>query len=216
MPAICEGFLFKIRKLRDSTNQRHQLIIGLFALVPSLIFWPTLGHAAYDVPDNIVNMELSSGLLDTVQSALPEREAVNEAFLNPSYSPDINVRLDSRLAVTFLDKGAGRRNSPDCFSYSGDVFSGLTFGKIDTGNSGNISLFELGGISGMEVGMIFSNASEAGGGGLTLNAAQGTTNDLTRRVATQFASTDKGGLLAGFEDLELLGPGRGRSAMLKG
>lgn len=274
MPAKCESFLFKIRKSRNPTIRPHQLKIGLFALAPCLIFWPTLGHASYEIPDNIVNIELSSGLLDTVQSALPEREAVNEAFLNPGYSPNITLSLDSQLAVTFLDEGAGYRNSLGYFSYTGDVFSGLSFGDIDADNSGNISLFELGGISGMEVGMIFGNASKAGGGGSLLagdttvlgggsltqsdgglfmeggktfeagstvgffvaanawngtevmgwdgadgdpkvyysedflnpendwSATQGTTSDTTRHVAMQFASTDRGELLVGFEDLD--------------
>lgn len=47
-------------------------------------------------------------------------------------------------------------------------------------------------------------------------AAQGAASDLTRHMAMQFASTEKGGLLDGFESLGLLGLGSGRSAMLEG
>lgn len=48
------------------------------------------------------------------------------------------------------------------------------------------------------------------------SATQGATSDLTRHTAMQFASTEQGGLLVGFEDLELHGLGSGHSAMLEG
>ncbi len=120
-----------------------------------------------EVPAGIENHSVSSSLLQTISDVLPEETGqIDQNFLNQSYNPNINLTLDSQLAITFIDEGAGYRNSLGYFSYSNDSFSGLTFGDIDTNGSGRISTSEISAVGGVQANMLFPNASKAGAGGL--------------------------------------------------
>ena len=120
-----------------------------------------------EVPASIENHSVSSPLLQTITDALPEeRGQIDQNFLNQSYDPNISLSLDSQLAISFIDEGAGYRNALGYFSYTNDSFSGLTFGDIDTDNSGRVSTSEIGSVSGVTTSMIFPNTSKIGSGGL--------------------------------------------------
>jgi len=125
--------------------------------------------AAEDLTDNIVNIDLSPGLLLEINTALPEQTVVNQEFLNPSYDPNILLQEDANVGVTFVDEGAGYRNSLGYFTFEQQTFDALTFADIDTDNSGHIGINELQNIEGVNASMIFNNASKSGAGG-TLNA----------------------------------------------
>ncbi|WP_415911899.1 DUF4114 domain-containing protein [Neptuniibacter sp. QD37_11] len=125
--------------------------------------------AAEDETDSLVNIQLEEGLLTEVQTALPESTVANQEFLNTSYDPNLTLQEDAHISITFLDEGAGYRNSLGYFTFTDDAFDGLTFGDIDLDGSGHIGISELQNLSGIETGMIFNNVSETGGGG-TLNA----------------------------------------------
>lgn len=270
----CESFCFALREKKCWRWVRKSHLLGSLTLLVGAI--ALSNDALAEDGSEVTNIELREGLLDTVQTALPERKAVDQSFLNPSYSPNITLNADSQLAITFLDEGAGYRNSLGYFAYQGDVFEGLSFGDIDTDNSGGISFSEMSSIEGVEVGMIFENASKLGGGGslvagdtvvlgggsvsqdesgLTMTggttfeadttvgfmvganawngsyvkgwdgasggspvyytedflnpengsgATQGTATESSRHTAMQFASTEKGELIVGFEDLNRL------------
>lgn len=137
-----------------------QSVVGIMSFS---VLTPVL--AADDATDTLVNINLASGLLSEVQDALPESTDVNQSFLNPAYNPNIQLQNDAHVAVTFLDEGAGYRNSLGYFTFSNDTFTDYSFGDLDTDNSGHIGISELSAISSVNTGMIFNNVSEAGGGG---------------------------------------------------
>ncbi|MCV6610917.1 MAG: DUF4114 domain-containing protein [Amphritea sp.] len=136
------------------------VLSGLFSTLPGQAW------AADDATDTLVNIDVNPDLLTEIQLALPEGMDVNQDFLNPVYNPNITLQEDAHVSVTFLDEGAGYRNSLGYFTYSDSTFDGLSFGDIDTDGSGHIGISELRDVSGIEAGMIFNNASERGGGGL--------------------------------------------------
>ncbi|MGB0683909.1 MAG: DUF4114 domain-containing protein [Magnetovibrionaceae bacterium] len=129
---------------------------------------PSMAYAIDEVPDNLVNLTLDPELLADVQEALPESRNVDSSFLNPGYDPNVRLSEDSQLAITFIDEGAGYRNSLGWFSFEDNAFDGLSHGAIDLNGSGNISLSELDALSGVSTGLVFPNASRLGGGGQLL------------------------------------------------
>lgn len=182
----------------------------------------TATYAADDATDTLVNIELPSGLVTEVQTALPERQDVNQAYLNTSYNPNITFEDDAHVAVTFLDEGAGYRNSLGYFTYTNDTFTALTFGEIDTDRDGYVRINELKAIDGVGASMIFNNVSEVGGGGnllpgdtVTLGGAS-----ITNVNGTQFdmtgGSTFGEGTQMGFFLLQNAYMGAGRSQNVKG
>lgn len=120
-----------------------------------------------EVPDSLENHSVSGDLLQTITDALPEeRGQIDQNFLNQAYDPNISLNSESQLAITFIDEGAGYRNSLGYFTFDDTTFSGLTFGDIDTNNSGRISTSEISAVNGVTTSMVFPNASKIGGGGL--------------------------------------------------
>ncbi|PCJ96221.1 MAG: hypothetical protein COA45_11370 [Zetaproteobacteria bacterium] len=120
-----------------------------------------------EVPTGIENFTVAPSLLQTISDVLPEETGqIDQNFLNQTYDPNISLSLDSQLAITFIDEGAGYRNSLGYFSYTNDSFSALTFGDIDTDNSGRISTSEIDSVSGVSANMVFPNSSKSGSGGL--------------------------------------------------
>lgn len=113
----------------------------------------------------VTNVELEDGLLSSIQEAHPESRNVNSDFLNPDYDPYINFADDAQVGITFIDEGAGYRNSFGYFTFENSTFDGLSFGDIDTDGSGVITIGELGSLGSVETGMIFDNASKLGAGG---------------------------------------------------
>jgi len=136
----------------------------------SLAFCSVAVAAPNDNPeeDHTYLVGLEAGLLDTVQQALPESQVANQLYLNTDYDPVITLGSDAQVAVTFIDEGAGYRNSLGYFTFDDSSFGGLTFGDIDSNGSGNISIGELQSVSGISTGMVFGNASKSGAGGSLL------------------------------------------------
>ncbi len=161
------------------------VITGLFSALSNQAL------AADDATDTLVKIELNSDLLNEVSLALPERQVVNQDFLSNNYNPNIILQDDAHVAVTFMDEGAGYRNSLGYFTYSSSTFDGLTFGDIDQDNSGYIGISELQNISGISAGMVFNNASESGGGGSLLagDTVTLTGADITNINGDQFDMT---------------------------
>lgn len=129
----------------------------------------TTAHAAEDATSTLVNIDLAPGLLSEINSALPESTVVNQEFLNTDYNPNISLQSDAHVGITFIDEGAGYKNSLGYFTFSENTFDSLTFGNIDTDGSGHIGISELQNVAGVSAGMVFNNASKSGAGG-TLNA----------------------------------------------
>lgn len=124
----------------------------------------------------ITNEKVDPTLLDAVVKELPEQRAVNATYLNTDYDAYLNVSQEAHVSVTFLDEGAGYRNSLGYFTFNDNSFAGLNKGDIDVDGNGVVSLNELDKVDGVDWQWVFPNASESGGGGslrpgdtLTLN-----------------------------------------------
>ena len=96
--------------------------------------------AAEDLSDSIYSTEFSAEEFNEIQTLLPENGGLNPAFVNSDTDPNIRLTAEAEIYATFIDEGAGYRN---------------TFGYFVYDDNQNI-LYEQ---------TIFSNASETGGGG---------------------------------------------------
>ena len=122
---------------------------------------------AQQVPEDMTSIAVSQDILDTVARQLPERQAAGAAFLNESYAPSLRLDAASHLAVSFVSEGAGYRNAVGYFTYQDNAFDGYSFGDFDTNGSGNISFTEMQSVGAVDdIGVLFSNFSGAGSGGL--------------------------------------------------
>lgn len=109
-------------------------------VVLSAVFLFATAQAAEDLSSTIYNVEMDSQMANEIQSYLPEGGGLNSAFISNSTDPNLHLIGEGDVAVTFIDEGAGFKNSFGYFIYddAGNILSETT---------------------------IFSNASEAGGGG---------------------------------------------------
>ncbi len=116
----------------------------------STVFLFSTAQAVEDLSSSIYNIEMDSQMVNEIQSYLPEGGGLNSAFISNSTDPNLHLLAEADVSLTFIDEGAGFKNSFGYFIYddAGNILSEVT---------------------------IFSNASETGGGG-TLNV--GDTVDL--------------------------------------
>lgn len=164
-----------------------KLTVSRFVLTSLFASMSSTAFAAVDATSTLVNIDLEPGLLTEVQEALPESIDVNQEFLSDYYNPNIILQSDAHVAVTFLDEGAGYKNSLGYFTFSDTTFDGYTFGDLDTDGSGHIGISELQSIDGIDAGMVFNNSSEAGGGG---SLVAGDTVTLGGATITNVSGTD--------------------------
>lgn len=143
--------------------KKLQTITAIILTTPSFAL-----HALDAASPSITNVAVDNSLLQTVQQQLPESTAVNASFLNTDYDPYLLLNEDANVSVTFLDEGAGYKNSLGWITFSEGTFDSLSKGNIDIDNSGDISLDELNAIDGVETGWLFSNVSKSGAGGSLL------------------------------------------------
>lgn len=118
-----------------------------------------------EIPEAIYSVEVSSDLVATVRAELPESRSVGAEFLDPSYQPIITLSEPGVVSVSFIDEGAGYRNSLAWVSLPENSLVGIEKSDLDLDNSGVVSLTELSAIPGMEYGLVFPNVSRVGGGG---------------------------------------------------
>ena len=119
-----------------------------------------------ELPASLYTSEIDSDLISTIASTLPESSAIDAEFLDSGYQPIITLSEDASVSVVFLDEGAGYRNTLGWIAITDDALSGYTKGQLDTDGSGNVSLVELGVVTGIEYGLVFPNVSRSGSGGL--------------------------------------------------
>ncbi|MCV6589539.1 MAG: DUF4114 domain-containing protein [Marinobacterium sp.] len=145
--------------LRSSRLYRSLCRWLLPALLTTAFSAPVMA-AATPQPQPISSITLNQDLLDSIDLALPESTQVDAAYLNPDYDPTVRLSQDAQLSVTFIDEGAGYRNSLGYFTFTDDAFDGLTFGDIDANSSGVVDYDELLALDGVtDSGLIFNNAS---------------------------------------------------------
>ena len=131
----------------------------------ALCHFGTVAHAADELPSPLQFRDFGPGMLEDVREALPESRAVDASFLDPAYNPNLRFSQDGQVAISFIDEGAGYRNSLGYFTFEDNSFDGLTFSDIDLNGSGNIDFNEINAVDGVEAEYMFANFSERGGGG---------------------------------------------------
>ncbi len=114
------------------------LVAGGLVLVACLL--PRQAAAALDLSGSIYHVQLAAEDLATIQDLLPEYGGLNPAFINNNTDPNVHLVGTGEVSVTFIDEGAGYKNS---------------FGYFLFDDGENILYKQT----------IFSNASEVGGGG---------------------------------------------------
>lgn len=119
-----------------------------------------------DPPAGMEFVEIDADMRATVDRSLPESRAVGAEFLDPAYDPNVYISQDAHVRVTFVDEGAGYRNTLGSFVYLPATFDGLTHGEVNTDGIPGISLDELVAIPGViSTQLVFPNCSEVSGGG---------------------------------------------------
>jgi len=113
----------------------------LFVLLLGAFTHPAF--AATDLTDGLYHVDSPAEDLNEIQQLLPENGGLNPAFISNNTDPNIHLLAEAEIELTFIDEGAGYKNSFGYFVYD---------------DNENI-LYEQ---------TIFSNASEAGGGGSLL------------------------------------------------
>ena len=126
----------------------------------------TTAYATDELPSPLGFRDFGPDMLEDVREALPESRAVDASFLDPAYNPNLRFSQDGQVAISFINEGAGYRNSLGYFTFEDNSFDGLTFGDIDLNGSGNIDFNEINAVAGVEAEYMFPNFSESGGGRL--------------------------------------------------
>lgn len=129
------------------------------------------------LPEGLVLTDVQQDLLATVRAALPEARAVGAEFLNPSYNPVVSVSETASVTVTFVDEGAGYRNSLAWVAFPEGTFDLLTKQQVDTNANNVVSLAELSAVQGVQYGLVYPNASRLNGGGFLETGHAITIND---------------------------------------
>jgi len=118
-----------------------------------------------EIPDGMTQESVADELLETIGTELSESRSVAAEYLDPGYTPWVTLIKDAQVSTTFVDEGAGYRNSLGYFAFSDDTFAGLSKADVDIDGSGVVSLAELAAVEGVETGWVFPNSSLAGSGG---------------------------------------------------
>lgn len=140
--------------------------------IPSVIAAATIALPAHaqtvaEIPDGLFNVDVESDLGKFIRRELPEGASANPAYLNPIYNPNLYLSKDAQVTLTFLDEGAGFRNSLGYFTYQADTFVGLTHSDIDLNGRRGITFSELtSAVEGVGGGLLFPNSSRLNAGGL--------------------------------------------------
>lgn len=124
-----------------ATVDPHLLKNILSILFLSVAMGPTF--AATDLTDGLYHLDFPANEVNEIQQLLPEYGGLNPAFISNNTDPNIHLLAEADITLTFIDEGAGYKNSFGYFVYD---------------DNQNI-LYEQ---------TIFANASEAGGGGSLL------------------------------------------------
>jgi len=111
--------------------------------------------AVSDLSGDIYYADLSTEDLNEIQSLLPESQ-VNSAFVNTGVDANLRLVEDAEISITFIDEGAGYKNSFGYFIFDDDanilsetsIFSNASElyggGSLRPGDTVDLGLFEAG------------------------------------------------------------------------
>jgi hypothetical protein len=163
-----------------------------------------------EVPDNLFNVSLESGLVDRVGAMLPEYSPIDPYFLENSNEATFTLTDDAEVFTTFIHEGAGYKNSFGYFTLSSDnqiieqkeiignasqIGSG---GLLKPGDTTSIGTFEKDTTLGFYV---WANGwNKNPGTGNKYYTHQDFNQDGIKHVVTSYDATSKK-VVIGFEDL---------------
>ena len=73
--------------------------------------------SATDLTDGLYHVDFSAGDLNEIQQLLPESGGINPAFISNNTDPNIHLLAEADINLTFIDEGAGYKNSFGYFAY---------------------------------------------------------------------------------------------------
>ncbi len=103
----------------------------------------TLGQAVNEIPEGLHQIAVESEIGQFIRRELPEGASANPDYLNPIYDPNLYLTEDAQVTLTFLDEGAGFRNSLGFFTYQADTFTGKNHSDFNTNGRQGVSFSEL-------------------------------------------------------------------------
>jgi hypothetical protein len=91
---------------------------------------PGTAMARSEIATGMYNIGFSDStteaLKTTIATELPESQNVAAGFIKAEYTSVLTLSESANLSITFLDEGAGNRNSLGDFTYTDGAFDGLT------------------------------------------------------------------------------------------
>jgi hypothetical protein len=111
--------------------------------------------AISDLSDSIYRSKIHPQEVKAIEALLPERE-VNSAFTASSVDPNLRLREDAGISVTFITEGAGYKNSFGYFLFDEDnnilsretIFANASMtgggGSLRPGDTVDLGVFEAG------------------------------------------------------------------------
>jgi hypothetical protein len=91
------------------------LKILLFIII--LPFYISVFAGQYDVPEGMYNVSVSDAELSSIQNLFPEDGGIEPAFINSTTDPNLHFTDTGDLSVTYIDEGAGYKNSFGYFTF---------------------------------------------------------------------------------------------------
>jgi len=136
----------------------------VIAIISLLFSESVLSGVINELPPDLFNQDVNH-YQSSLKSNFPEKTAINSEFISNEYEANISLASSSNISISFMDEGAGYRNSLGYFSYNSHSFSNLKKKDIDTNHSGVIDFNELNSIDGVFADLIFPNSSFINKGG---------------------------------------------------
>ena len=126
--------------MKTSDQNRGSTAPPVLLLMAGILSLPLFAAAQSDLPEGLYHVEFSQQELNRIQELFPERGGINPSYIHSQTDPNLILLDDAEISVTFIDEGAGYRNSFGYFLYDSE---------------GTVLYKET----------LFDNASKAGAGG---------------------------------------------------
>ena len=193
------------RKYKISKSSVLLLQAGILAL-------PLLAAAQSDLPEGLYNVEFSQQELNRIQELFPERGGINPSYIHSQTDPNLILLDDAEISVTFIDEGAGYRNSFGYFLYDSEgtvLYEETLFnnaskigsgGSLRAGDTLDIGTFE----AGSQIGFWLQAGGYDNPNGYTYYTIDSLNPDGLRHMAIASDETNER-LVIGIEDLYGLG-----------
>ncbi|MEA1937704.1 MAG: DUF4114 domain-containing protein [Pseudomonadota bacterium] len=112
------------------------------------------------------NQTIPQDVIDLVDSVFHESVVIDPIYIDPTRNANLHLTSASDVVISFIDEGASYLNTIGYAAWSPGQLDGYTHGGLDTNNARGVSTYELSTGAGVEVGLLFPNASKVGEGGL--------------------------------------------------